>query len=70
MVCSSALEAVTSGGKTEAKSTALWVNRDDMVAVLGNENYDEILKALREAIGTTKIFWGGKNDDFLFLESF
>lgn len=62
---------------TESHASALWVNRDDMVReanvwIFADEqgSYDFFLKELKESLNTTKIFWGGKDDTYLYLESF
>jgi hypothetical protein len=54
--------------KTIARPTCLMVSRDDVVNNLGDT--DEVLKALREATSSSKLFWAGKDDDYLYLESF
>ena len=62
------------GIKTIARPTCLMVNRNDMVNTIDGEtpeiSYGLMLKELRVALNTTKIFWGGKDDDYLYLESF
>jgi hypothetical protein len=60
------------GVETKSHSNCLWVSRTGMVAVIGEDEekcYDEILKALREAV-STKLLWDGKDDNWLYLGSF
>ena len=52
---------------------AVWVNRDDMVNVIDKgeqESYDEILATLKSELNSNKLFWGGKDDTWLSLDSF
>lgn len=62
------------GVKTCARPTCLCVSRDDMMNVTSafNEDsaYTEILAELKSALNTKKLFWGGKDDDWIYLESF
>jgi hypothetical protein len=63
------------GIRTTDRQTVLGVNRDDMASLgatgeIPETTYDNILRELRSAIGSNKFFWGGKDDDWLFLETF
>jgi len=60
------------GIQTCPRANTLYVSRDGMVAAIGEseeKSYAEILKALKEAV-SSKLFWGGKDDNWLWLESF
>lgn len=59
------------GIRSELSGTCLKVNRDDVVNFCNDDTKaaTEILNGLKEAV-STKLFWGGKDDDYLFLESF
>ena len=61
------------GIRTEPHTNCLYVNRDDMCAVADakdeSDSYTEILAALKSDI-STKLFWGGKDDNWYYLESF
>ncbi len=56
--------------------TCLMVNRTDMMNVGGSDGsdetliHDDVLSALKKSLNTTKIFWAGKDDNYLYLESF
>jgi hypothetical protein len=59
--------------RTEFSYSVLKVNRDDMVNIskgTWESQYDEVLEALRKELNTNKIFWGGKDDDWLFLDCY
>jgi len=62
------------GIRTKIISPAiLGVNRDDMVSLMPGtweEQYAEILKEMSGALGTKKLFFGGKDDEWIYLESF
>jgi hypothetical protein len=62
------------GIKTESHGHALLVSRNDMMEIAGQEDenadYAYILKELRSALNSTKLFWSGKDDDWLYLETF
>ncbi len=52
----------------------LGVSRDDMMA-LGDtsdedKNYGAILSALKDATNTKRLMWGGKDDDWLYLDAY
>jgi hypothetical protein len=60
--------------RTNAAPAHLMVHRDDML-ILGIDQvpevaYDFILKEIRLAIGTNKFYWGGKDDIWMYLETF
>jgi len=53
----------------------LGVSRDDMVNLAASgtfeeDAYNEVLKGLREALDSKKLFWAMKDDDYLYLDSF
>ena len=55
--------------------TYLAVHRTDMMNVAGSDGTDEtlihadVISALKKSV-STKLFWSGKDDDYLFLDSF
>lgn len=61
------------GVRTELTENILKVNKNDMVNLLFGEwesQYEEILSELRKELNTVKLFWGGKDDTWLFLDCF
>lgn len=62
------------GIRTESPGRfAVWVNRDDMVNLIGKgeaESYAEVLSNLKSELNSSKLFWSGKDDNWLYLESF
>jgi hypothetical protein len=59
--------------KTEECGTLLRVNRGDLAAFITgtpDEQCDEVLKELREAIGTKKLVWGSRTEEWANLECF
>lgn len=61
------------GIRTMSQPTFLMVSRDDMVSLLdgvAESQYEEILQQLRKALNSNKLFWGGKDDNWLWLQSF
>lgn len=61
------------GIRTERADTCLKVNRTDMVnAIEGTweSQYDEILSELKKAMASPRLFWGMKDDNWLWLESY
>ena len=63
------------GIQTIARSTYIMVNRTDMMNVGGSDGTDEtlihadVISALKRAV-STKLFWNGKDDNYLYLDSF
>lgn len=53
--------------KTIARPTCLMVNKAD-VEKFGT--HGDVLAELRTGIGSTKVFWSNKDDNYLYLESF
>jgi hypothetical protein len=61
------------GVKTEECGNLLRVNRSDMAAFLigtPDQQCDDLLKELREAIDTKKLYWGNKTKEWANLECF
>ena len=61
------------GIKTQQAGSMLAVNRTDMVnATLGTweSAYDEILSELKKGLNSPRLFWAGKDDEWLWLESY
>lgn len=61
------------GIKTQQAGSMLAVNRTDMVnAIEGTweSQYDEILSELKKALNSPRLYWTGKNDEWLWLESY
>jgi hypothetical protein len=61
------------GIKTEQSQTMLKVNRTDMVSLLPGtweSQYDEILGEMKKALNSPRLFWGMKDDEWLYLESY
>jgi hypothetical protein len=57
--------------KTEMRGEQLLVNRTDMVCLAPGgweSQYDEVLDALRKALNQGRLFWAGKDDEWLFLD--
>lgn len=61
------------GIKTERANAALKVNRTDMVQSTPGtweSQYAEILGELKKHLNSCRIFWGGKDDEWLWLETY
>jgi plasmid maintenance system antidote protein VapI len=61
------------GIQTQPQASALGVNRNDLIALVGGSldtEYREILEELKSALNTKKLFWGNKDDNWVYLESF
>ena len=57
------------GIKTERDSNMLKVNRTDIMNVIAEAD-SEILGELKKAVGSPRLCWGGKDDNWLFLEGY
>lgn len=60
------------GIRTEMCDTVLKVSRDDMVQLMPGtweSQYDEVLVGLKSAV-SPRLTWGGKCDDWLYLDVF
>ena len=57
------------GIKTKREQTFLKVSRDDIMNVISALD-SEILSELKKALNTPRLCWGGKDDEWLFLESY
>ena len=59
--------------RTEVAPTFLKVNRSDMLIIdstqLPEVAYDFMLKELKSALGYTRYYWAGKDDEWLYLET-
>ena len=59
--------------RTEEKQNCLFVNRSDMLILdstqLPEVAYDFMLKELKSALGYTRYYWAGKDDEWLYLET-
>jgi hypothetical protein len=61
------------GIKTQRVESMLRVNRTDMVSAIDGtweSQYDEILGELKKALNSPRLFWNGKDDEWLYLESY
>jgi len=63
------------GVRTEVKQTCIWVNRDDIIN-LGflptpeGSAYDTFLKEIRDGVNSKRLYWGGKDDSWMYLSCF
>jgi hypothetical protein len=59
---------------TCARPACLCVSRKDIVTATSAVNeeaaFTEILSELRTSLNTKKLFWGGRDVDWIYLESF
>lgn len=54
-------------------SETLLVSRNDVVTLCGGDTkdaHDSLLKELRESFNNNKFFWGGKDTNWLWLQTF
>lgn len=61
------------GIKTQQAGSMLFVNRTDMVNAIpgtAESQYDEILGELKKALNSPRLYWTGKDDEWLWLESY
>ena len=63
------------GVRTVPKQTCLWVNRDDIinlgfVPTSEGSAYDMFLNEIRSGVNSKRLYWGGKDDSWLYLSCF
>ena len=61
------------GIKTHRADSMLFVNRTDMVNAIdgtAESQYGEILSELKKGLNSPRLFWAGKDDEWLWLESY
>jgi hypothetical protein len=57
------------GIPTQSSEPQLRVSRDVM-ALPAESLHDKLLKELRSGVGTNKVYWGGKDKNWLYLDCF
>ena len=59
--------------RTIARPTCLMVNRQDITSLCSagtcEDGYDAILKELKSALNSSRFYWTGRDDEWLYLDT-